>query len=51
MVREYDQLMERLLADEPLFERDDEHNWDARYRQIAAEQRVRIREAATVIVE
>lgn len=47
MVREYDGLMERILADEPLFERDDEHGWDSRYRQIAAAQRTRIREAAT----
>jgi len=46
MVREFDQLMERILAEQPLFERDDEHGWDVRYRQMAADQRTRIRDAA-----
>jgi 5-methylcytosine-specific restriction endonuclease McrA len=45
MSREADQLMERIQADEPIFERDNEHGWDARYRQMRLDQRSRMREA------
>jgi 5-methylcytosine-specific restriction endonuclease McrA len=49
MVRLYDELMKRMLSDPPVFERDDEHGWDVRYRQLAADQRVLIREDAAGI--
>jgi 5-methylcytosine-specific restriction endonuclease McrA len=50
MVREVDQLMARIEADEPLFDRDREQGWNARYRQMTAEQRARMREAGMTIL-
>ena len=50
MAREFDQLIERILADDPLFERDYEHGWDARYRQMRVDQRARMREAGMEIL-